>query len=73
MMYRFYNPPSFFSINPLSGIVTANGTIDREMNTAFVITVIASETQGLVCHYTNSVMIIPSNRFDGQCHTYNIH
>jgi len=48
VIYSLDNPPSLFSINQSSGHIIANGTIDRETNTQFILTVIASETQGLV-------------------------
>ena len=43
VMYHLQNQQSLFSINQTSGIVTVNGTIDREANHSFVLTIIAYE------------------------------
>ena len=43
VLYRLQQPHPLFSINQTSGIVTVNGTIDRETNHSFVLTIIAYE------------------------------
>ena len=69
MTYSLDNSPSLFSINQSSGYIIANGTVDREMNTQFILTVIASETQGLVHHnqINNHVCVF---RSDVKYHPY---
>jgi len=43
-MYHLQNQPHpLFSINETSGIVTVDGSIDREMNYSFILHIVAYE------------------------------
>ena len=51
VMYRLQDQPHpLFSINELTGVVTVNGTIDRETNGSFVLVIIAYE-EGLYADF----------------------
>ena len=42
-MYRIQDQPLLFSINETSGVVMVDGTIDRETNSSFSLTIVAYE------------------------------